>query len=163
MDQTAAQSPALAALTRRLGEWAQLLKLVNGFLRDRVVKNRQPLGQAITGVNRRLDEKGLAAFDAKNEVDRAKAIAKTIGVSLDLLSEDERVRFAELAVFPEDVDVPLGVVFRLWRETGGLDEFDTEDSVAAPAKSVSAAVFRSRPSNLSVPRHCAPLFTGEGW
>jgi hypothetical protein len=126
-DQAAAQRGALAALAHRLGEWAQLLKLVNGFLRDRVVKNRQKLDQAIIGVNRRLDEKGLIAFDAKNEANRANAIAITIGVSLDLLREDERARFAELAVFPDDADVPLGVVARLWRKTGGLDEFDTED------------------------------------
>ena len=118
---------SLAALAVRLGEWAQLLKLVNAFLRDRVVRNHEPLPLAIAGVNKRLDVKGLTAFEAKNEADRAKAIAKTIGVSLDLLSEDERTRFAELAVFPEDVDVPLGVVSRLWSETGGLDEIDTED------------------------------------
>jgi WD40 repeat protein len=117
----------LEKLAQRLGEWAQLLKLVNGFLRDRVCKNRQPLDQAIAGVNRRLTEKGLDAFSARDEADRSRAIAKTIGVSLDLLTEDERARFAELAVFPEDVDVPLGVVARFWRETGGLDEFDTDD------------------------------------
>ncbi len=126
-DQAAAQSHALAALAQRLGEWAQLLKLVNGFLRDRVCKNRQALDQSIAGVNRRLTEKGLDAFSARDEADRSKAIAKTIGISLDLLTENERARFAELAVFPEDADVPLGVVARLWRETGGLDEFDTED------------------------------------
>ena len=40
-------------------------------------------------------------------------------MSLDLLNESERARFAELAVFPEDVDVPLGVVSRFWNETGG--------------------------------------------
>ena len=126
-DQTAAQTQALAALAQRLGEWAQLLKLVNGFLRDRVVTNHEPLHRAIAGVNKRLDLKGLTAFDARNEAARTNAIAKTIGVSLDLLDEDERARFAELAVFPEDVDVPLGVVARLWSETGGLDEIDTED------------------------------------
>jgi hypothetical protein len=85
------------------------------------------LAEAIAGVNRRLNVKGFVAFDARNEADRANAIAKTIGVNLNLLSESERARFAELAVFPEDVDVPLGVVARLWHETGGIDEFDTED------------------------------------
>jgi WD40 repeat protein len=126
-DQTAAQKPALDALAARLGEWAQLLRLVNGFLRDRVLKARQPLDQAIAGVNKRLDEKGLRAFDARNEAGRSNAVAITIGVSLDLLSESERARFAELAVFPEDVDVPIGVAARLWAKTGGLDETETED------------------------------------
>jgi len=126
-DQAAAQTRALHALAARLGEWAQLLKLVNGFLRDRVVKARQPLDQAIAGVNKRLSEKGLDAFSARDEADRGKAIAKTIGISLDLLSEAERARFAELAVFPEDVDVPIGIAAALWAKTGRLDEADTED------------------------------------
>lgn len=126
-DQTLAQRQALEALAARLGEWAQLLKLVNGFLRDRVVKGHQALDQAITGVNKRLSEKGLVAFDACNEVDRTNAIARTIDVSLDLLSVRERARFAELSVFPEDVDVPIGLAARLWGKTGGLDEAETED------------------------------------
>ena len=83
--------------------------------------------QAIAGVNARLDKRGLIAFDAKNEVDRAKAIARTIGVSLELLSEIERARFAELAVFPEDVDIPIGIAARLWAKTGDFDGIDTED------------------------------------
>jgi WD40 repeat protein len=126
-DQTAAQTQALSDLAQRLCEWALLLKLVNGFLQDRVIKNHEALSQAIVGVNRRLDVKGLTAFDAKNEAERARAVAKTIGVSLELLDDGERARFAELAVFPEDVDVPLGIVSRLWSETGQLDDVDTED------------------------------------
>ncbi|MGO9472411.1 MAG: NB-ARC domain-containing protein [Rhodomicrobium sp.] len=126
-DQAAAQTHALQALAARLGEWAQLLKLVNGFLRDRVLKARQPFDQAIAGVNKRLSDKGLSAFDARDEAGRAKAIAKTIGVSLDLLDDAASARFAELAVFPEDVDVPIGIAAALWAKTGGLDEVDTED------------------------------------
>src|SRR3954463_15942745 len=30
-------------------------------------------------------------------------------------------------IFPEEVDIPIGIAARLWQETGGLDEFDTED------------------------------------
>ena len=130
-NQARAQKTALEALSYRLGEWAQLLKIVNGFLRDRALKARQQLDQAIAGVNKRLDDRGLSAFDARDETDRSKAIAKTIGVSLELLSESERARFAELAVFPEDVDVPIGIAARLWADTGGLDEVDTE--TAGPA------------------------------
>jgi hypothetical protein len=57
-DQIAGQTEALTHLAARLGEWAQLLKLVNGFLRDRVIRNRERLPQAIAGVNKRLDLKG---------------------------------------------------------------------------------------------------------
>jgi hypothetical protein len=126
-DQTTAQSEELGKLVSRLGEWPLLLKLVNGFLRDRVLKGRQALSAALAGVNKRLDDKGFRAFDARDPGDRNKAVALTIGASLDLLKADERLRFGELGVFPEDTDVPLGVVSRLWAETSGLDEFGTED------------------------------------
>lgn len=125
--QAAGEQEALAALAARLGEWPQLLKFVNAFLRNSSVSNKEPLQRAIAGVNRRLDLRGLTAFDAKTEADRTNAIAKTIDVSLELLDERERARFADLAVFPEDVDVPLGVVARFWREFGVVHEIDTED------------------------------------
>jgi WD40 repeat protein len=125
-EQVAAERQNLGKLAARLGEWAQLLKIVNGFLRDRV-KTGEPLPRAIAGVNQRLDAKGLVAFDARNEAERKRAVARSIGVSLDLLDPNERARFGELGVFPEDADIPIGVVVRLWAETGGLAEFETED------------------------------------
>jgi WD40 repeat protein len=126
-DQVAAGRLAVTKLARRLGEWAQLLKMVNGFLRDRVIKNQQSLGQALADVNKRLDKKGLVAFDERNEADRTKAVARTVGVSLDLLDEGQRGRFAELGIFPQGGDIPIVVVGRLWAETSELDEIETED------------------------------------
>ena len=69
---------------------------------------------------RSLDVKGLLAFDAAREGDRAKAVALTMSVSLDLLDGAQQQRFEELAVFPEDTDIPLGVVSRLWRMSSGV-------------------------------------------
>ncbi len=40
-DQVSREGASLARLAERLGEWAQLLKIVNGFLRDRVVNARR--------------------------------------------------------------------------------------------------------------------------
>ena len=103
------------------------MKLANAFLRDRVAK-KQALDRAIVDVNKRLDSKGLVAFDARNETDRTKAVALTIGVSLDLLDEARQPRFGELGIFPEDADVPIDIVTRFWAETGGgLDAGETED------------------------------------
>ena len=85
------------------------------------------MSTALAGANKRLDAKGLIAFDARNEADRAKAVARTIGVSLELLSATERSRFAELAAFPEDAEIPVGVAARLWARTGCLEEFESED------------------------------------
>ena len=48
-------------------------------------------------------------------------------MSLELLSEAERARFGELGVFPEDADIPVGVIARLWAATGSLEDFETED------------------------------------
>ncbi|HEY1863246.1 MAG TPA: hypothetical protein VGG77_06050 [Roseiarcus sp.] len=125
-DQAIRERAGLRDLAARLGEWPLLIKIVNGFLRNRV-KDGEPLPVAITGANTRLNKKGLTAFDKSDETERADAVALTIGVSLDLLSKPERERFGELGVFPEDADVPIGVVARLWSGTGGLEDFETED------------------------------------
>lgn len=126
-EQMATQRAALRALAARLGEWPLLLALVNSFLTERTVRANEPLVRAIAGVQRRLDARGLVAFDANDEGARNKAVARTIGVSLDLLDDAERERFHELSVFPEDTDIPLGMVARLWSETGSLNEMDVED------------------------------------
>ena len=128
--QTASTARELAELAQSLHDWAQLLKLANGFLRDRVIKYKQPLARAIQEAGQRLAAKGLPAFDdprAKDYDGRHKSVAAAIGINLDLLDTDKRARFGELGIFPEDVDVPIGIVARLWYETGGLDEFATVD------------------------------------
>jgi hypothetical protein len=102
------QRRELTALAARLGEWPLLLKLVNGFLRDRVLQLKQSLPSAIVAANKRLDEKGFIAFDARNDSERTKAVALTIGVSLELLDPRGRERFAELGIFAEDAHVPIG-------------------------------------------------------
>jgi hypothetical protein len=100
-DQTTRERASLMKLGSRLGEMPLLLKIVNGFLRNRV-SGREPLSVALAGANRRLDTKGPIAFDDRDETQRAHAVARAIGVSLDLLSELERERFGELGIFPED-------------------------------------------------------------
>lgn len=65
------------------------------------------------------------AFDQRNATERHQAIARTIDVSLEFLTEDERGRYLELAIFLKNTDVPLAAVGTLW----GLEDFDTEDLV----------------------------------
>jgi WD40 repeat protein len=126
-EQVSCERATLAKLAARLGKWALLLKLVNALLRPCVIEENELLSQAIAGAHKRLEAKGLVIFDAQEESERAKAVARTIGVSLELLSETQRARFGELAVFPEDAEIPIGVAARLWETTGGLADFETED------------------------------------
>jgi len=117
---------ALGELAARLGEWPLLLKLANGRLRQQM-SLRKRLSDALVYLNRALDEHGLVAFDAKNPLVRNQAVRATLGASLELLSENESARYQELAVFPEDVDIPLDTVHTLWAATGGLNAFNTEE------------------------------------
>jgi WD40 repeat protein len=48
-------------------------------------------------------------------------------VSLELLTESERIRFEELAAVAEDAEIPVDFIARLWAEAGGLAAFETED------------------------------------
>ncbi|HEX6650295.1 MAG TPA: TIR domain-containing protein [Pyrinomonadaceae bacterium] len=116
----------LTELASRLGEWPLLLRLVNSALHNRIENDKQSPHDAIMWVNKALDKRGLAYFDADNSHERHQAVVKTIGVSLDLLSAKERERYGELAIFPEDIEIPLATLEKLWGKTGGFDEFDTE-------------------------------------
>jgi WD40 repeat protein len=121
------QALGLRELAARLGDWPLLLRLANSALRVRIDTYRQSLGDALAYTNRLLDKRGLTAFDARDAEERDQAAAMTLGLSTNLLSEDDRERYAELAVFPEDVDIPVAALVELWGATGGLDDVDTED------------------------------------
>lgn len=114
----------LETLAQRLGEWPLLLELTGATLRQRIARG-DTLDGALAYINRALDEEGAVAFDRRNAQERRQAVVSTIAVSLDLLSDEERRRYRALAVFPEDVDVPLGAVGTLL----GLNAFKTEKLV----------------------------------
>ncbi len=101
-------------LSSRLGYWPLLIKLVNGALRDAVLDFRQPLGAALADMDQGLNEGGLTVFDLDNTTDRSKAVRLTIEVSLSRLSTEEKERFESLLIFPEDINIPLDVIGRLW-------------------------------------------------
>lgn len=108
-------SAKLAALAARLGEWPLLLTIVNGQLRKLVTEDGLPSAEALREVGEALDAEGLTAFDREDVESRNRAVARTLSASLQRLSETERRRYEELAVFPEDRDVPLSVLERLWQ------------------------------------------------
>jgi len=113
---------ALTDLVQRLGKWPLLLKLTGAMLRRRE-RLGEELADALDWVNTALNQRGVTAFDERNAEERDQAVSKTLDVSLDQLKDDERQLFAELAVFPEDVEVPLATLEVLWRK----GRFDTEE------------------------------------
>ncbi len=68
----------LAALAKRLGFWAQMLAIANGWLRERVARG-EPLPDAIAKFERRLARDGPFVFNPRNETQRNKAIRLCIG------------------------------------------------------------------------------------
>ena len=118
---------SLRTLVQKLGEWPLLLKLVNAALRERVWEYRQSLSEALVYVNTALKRRGLTAFDHNNPQQRDQAVRATLSVSFELLGADSS-RYRELALFPEDANIPLGTVQKLWSATGGreLDDFDID-------------------------------------
>jgi hypothetical protein len=73
-------------------------------------------------LRRSLKMRGFAAFDRADEGARNDAIAISLGVSLKRLGALQP-RFMELALFPEDVDIPFVTMARLWAQTAGLSLF----------------------------------------
>ena len=89
--------------------------------------NRSP--RRSPGSSNASTKRGLIAFDPEDEAQRNRAIRACVEASLEDLDADELARLCELAVLPEDENVPLDVVEALWAETGGLDEDDADDLV----------------------------------
>src|SRR5438876_316712 len=123
---SAEQEQTFRTLASRLGEWPLLLRLANGILRERIVNLHEPVPAALDFLRKLFDKYGVVAFDAKNAQERWQAVERTLQVSLAQLNVQEMARYEELAIFPEDVDIPLITVQRLWQATGNWDELDTD-------------------------------------
>ena len=110
------------ALAARLGYWPVLLSLVNRTLVYRIDQQGIAPAQALDDAANDLARKGVVAFDPRDAGgQRDQAVASTVEASLDLLTADERRRCAELAIFPQDVPIPLIQAAQLWQLTAGLD------------------------------------------
>jgi hypothetical protein len=100
-------------LAARLGEWALLLRLVNGTLKD-LVKHGFSVSESIQRANDDLGAEGFSAFDQNDLDTRHAAAAKTLLVSVKYFAESDPELFFDLAIFPEDEDIPLSVLSRYW-------------------------------------------------
>jgi WD40 repeat protein len=118
--QTKQDQLALHNLATQLGNWPLLLKLVNAALREYISKG-ETLSNALTNVKFVLNQNNLVAYDVETARNRTQTIEATMQVNFKLLTPMEYTRFWELAIFPEDIDIPLTTVQTLWGATGGLD------------------------------------------
>jgi hypothetical protein len=78
----------------------------------------QPLpsnGKPVTMWPNRDDAFAAIASGLRTVVEQLRqTVVATLEVSLTFLAEQERARYQELAVFPEDVTIPLATLQRLW-------------------------------------------------
>jgi WD40 repeat protein len=102
------------SLARRLGEWPLLLTLVNRQLRELVEEDGFTVGEALQEVESILESEGLTGFDRENAEARQWAVEKTLAVSLRRLSDSEMARYRDLAIFPEDMEIPVSVLESFW-------------------------------------------------
>ncbi len=137
--------------TRRLlvltGRWPVLLALVNRALvrhvRDGVAPDR-----AAERVARRLERRGPTALDVSRPEDRAQAVEATLSASLALLTGEQLDRYLELAIFPEDVDIPRATLEILWGATGDLDADEVDDLCEEFADLSLVLAYRHGPQSL---------------
>ena len=63
----------------------------------------------------------------------------------------------ELAIFPEDVEIPLTTISKLWSATGGFDDFDTEELCTRLEQLVTRVALRSFDPTGPIARCCTYL------
>jgi WD40 repeat protein len=110
----------LAILAKRLGEWPLLLRLAASLLRGDLERGESAEG-ALADVEGLLEKYGVTAFDQADAAQRDEAVRRTVAASMDRLSAEDRRRFHELAIFPEETAIPLSTLAAFW----GLDAIDT--------------------------------------
>lgn len=115
-------------LARRMGRWPLLLNLASGKLRARM-RHGDSLDQALAYLDRALEKRGVLAFDLDDEASRDRAVQASMALSLEELSRRHRHAYLELAIFPEDTDIPIRWAAAAW----GVDDVGAEDLVTALA------------------------------
>ena len=111
----------LAALAKKAGHWPVLLGLIANQLRHSLKRPGATPSQAIEQVEEDLRDLSLTAFDRRDPKRRDAAVATTMEASFRYLSAESSeaaTRYRELAVFPNDVPMPLAVLEDLWNLQG---------------------------------------------
>ena len=114
----------LATLVQRLGYSPLAIQLAGAALRRRVEQGDDVTG-AIDYLVQALMVQGVLAFDVPGTTDRNLSVARSLAGSLEQLTTEESTRFARLAEFDENQQIPLESVSRKWQ----LDVVRTEQLI----------------------------------
>ena len=131
------------------GSWPVLLALVHGAVHD-AVRAGADASAELEDVLDALCHDGVTVLDVANPHTRGLAVARTIEVSLDRMSDTERARYLELAVFGVDVEIPGEVAARLWAHTGGWSAFQSRRFCQRLADLALLAGYRRQPDRLQL-------------
>ena len=104
----------LRGLAHRLGEWPLLLALVHRQIRERVDYEGLAPERALDEVESVLAGEGLEAFDRNDVQAHELAVGRTLNASLSMLSAEDQQRYQQLAIFPEDAEIPCPTLAGLW-------------------------------------------------
>jgi WD40 repeat protein len=127
-----AYRPQIEALVTRLNCWPLLVTLARGMLHSQLHYGRGP-GPSLHMLEYAYQTRGILAFDLSNENERERAAGACLETSLRHMEEftSQRYhpveRYQELAIFPEDTDIPLTSLQRFWKGMGKLEAWETED------------------------------------
>lgn len=120
-------SPGLVdQLLDATGRWPVLLSLVHGAARTDLSRGGS-VSDSLTGILQRLLARGPASLDVRNPDQLGSAVGLTMDASLRRLSVGQIDRYVDLAVFPEDVDIPRPVLERYWAGMAGWDSDNVHD------------------------------------
>lgn len=110
-----------APFTERLGQWPLALRLANAQLRKLM---SQGIGahEALEYMDQALNKLGVLAFDQPNVPDGDESVARSMALTLNHLSEEERECYAQIAFFPPEETITSAKLAARWR----LDEFEAE-------------------------------------
>jgi WD40 repeat protein len=126
----ATAQPRIVRLARRLGHWPLLLTLAQGML-TLLVSYGQSLAEALAEVEQAYETRGVAAFHLEHAAQRQRSVEACLEVSLHHLAQVTHrqfqavERYQELAVFPEDTDIPIRTISLFWQGSGGFHAWET--------------------------------------
>ncbi|MFC5286539.1 NB-ARC domain-containing protein [Actinokineospora guangxiensis] len=115
------------ALLERTGRWPLALRLANSALR-RTARDGGDVVEAADRLLLRLAAIGPTALDVTDAAGRDRTVAATLESSLGVLG-DRRERALDMAIFPEDTEIPVDIVAALWRSSADFTAESSADLV----------------------------------